>query len=118
QYASDVRRKGMLFGKVLRPPAHGARLATVDTKAAEAKPELTVVNNGEFVAVVGPTEYAAAKGLDAIKAEWKDAPKQVGAKELFKHLKDAGRRGGGGFGGGGGAPQGSIEAGLKAADKT
>jgi isoquinoline 1-oxidoreductase len=27
QYASDIRRKGMLCGKVLRPPAHGAKLA-------------------------------------------------------------------------------------------
>src|SRR6185369_4640113 len=108
QYASDVRRKGMLLGKVLRPPAYGAKLGSVDAKAAEAKPELKVIKDGEFVAVVGPTEHAAAKGLDAIKAEWKDAPKQVGAKELFKHLKDTGRRGGGGFGGGGGggAPQG------------
>src|SRR5207244_5048833 len=48
----------------------------------------------------------------------KDAPKQVGAKDLFKHLKDTGQRGKGGFGGGGAAAQGSIETGLKAADKT
>lgn len=80
-------------------------------KAAEAKPELTVVRDGELVAVVGPTEHAAAKGVDSIKAEWKDAPKPVGAKELFKHLKDTARRGGGGA-------QGSIDAGIKAADKT
>jgi isoquinoline 1-oxidoreductase len=107
----------MLFGKVLRPPAYGAKLSSVDTKAAEAKPELTVVKSGDFVAVVGPTEHDAAKGLDLLKAEWKDAPKQVGAKELFKHLKDTGRKGGGGFGGGGNA-QGNIDNGIKAADKT
>jgi nicotinate dehydrogenase subunit B len=118
QYASDVRRKGMLFGKVLRPPANGAKLSSVDTKAVDGKQELTVVHNGDFVAVVGPTEHAAARGLDLIKVEWKEGPKQVGAKELFKHLKDTGRKGGGGFGGGGGGAQGSIEAGLKAADKT
>lgn len=117
QYASDVQRKGMLFGKVLRAPAFGAKLASVDTKAAEAKPELTVVHIGDFVGIVGPTEHAAAKGLDLIKAEWKDAPKQIGAKELFKHLKDTGRRGGGGFGRGGGN-QGSIDEGIKAANKT
>ena len=116
QYASDIRRKGMLFGKVLRPPAYGAKLASADAKAAEAKPELTVVKSGDFVAVVGPTEHAAAKGLESIKAEWKDPPKQVGAKDLFKHLKDTGRRGKGGFGGG--AAQGNIETGIKAADKT
>jgi isoquinoline 1-oxidoreductase len=107
----------MLFGKVLRPPAFGAKLASVDTKAAEANPELTVIHNGDFVAVVGPTEHAATKGLDHIKAEWKDTPKQVGAKELFKHLKATAQRGKG-FGFGGGGAQGSIDAGIKAADKT
>src|SRR5262245_8952213 len=119
QYASDIRRKGMLFGKVLRPPAFGAKLTSVDTKAAEVKPELKVVHNGDFVGVVGPTEFDATKGLALVKAEWANPPKQVSAKELFKHLKDTGRAGGkGGFGGGGGAPQGSIETGIKAADKT
>jgi nicotinate dehydrogenase subunit B len=71
------------------------------------------------VAVVGPTESAAAVGISLIKAEWQTTP-QVSAKELFKHLKEKGGRGGGGggFGGGGGGAQGSIDAGLKAADKT
>ena len=117
QYASDVRREGMLFGKVLRAPSFGAKLTAADTKAAEAAPGLTVVRAGDFVGVVGPTEFAAARGLALVKAEWKEEPKQIGAKELFQHLKDTGRRGGGGFGGGGGV-QGSVEAGLKAADKT
>jgi nicotinate dehydrogenase subunit B len=119
QYATDIRRPGMLFGKVLRPPAFGAKLASVDTKAAEAKPDLKVVHNGDFVAVVGPTEHAAATGLALVKAEWKDAPKQVSSKELSKHLKDTARKAGGGFGGrGGGGAKGSIPDGLKAADKT
>ncbi len=117
QYGSDVRRKGMLFGKVLRAPAFGAKLTSVDVKAAEAKPGLTVVRTGDFVGVVGPTEYEAMKGLALVKAEWANPPKQVGAKELFKHLKETGRAGKGGFGGGGVA-QGSIEMGIKAADKT
>jgi isoquinoline 1-oxidoreductase len=117
-YASDTRREGMLFGKVLRPPAHGAKLTSVDTKAAEAKPELKVIRQGDFIAVVGPTEHAAAQGLALIKAEWQDPPKQVSSDEIFKHLTDTARKGGGGFGGGGGGAQGSIDAGLKAADKT
>jgi isoquinoline 1-oxidoreductase len=108
----------MLFGKVLRPPAFGAKLASVDTKAAEARPGLKVVHSGDFVAVVGPNEHAAAKGLELVKAQWSEPPKQVGAKELFEHLKATGRRGGGGFGGGGGGASGSVAEGLKAADRT
>jgi isoquinoline 1-oxidoreductase len=118
-YASDTRRPGMLFGKVLRPAAFKAKLTSVDAKAAEAKPGLTVVREGDFVAVVGPTEHAAAEGLALVKAEWQTTP-QIGAKDLFKHLREKAGRGGGGFGGRGGAggAQGSIDAGLKAADKT
>ena len=67
-----------------------ARVAST-RRPRRRNPGVTVVHDGDFVGVVGPTEHAAAKGLDAIKAEWKDAPKQVGAKELFKHLKDSRR---------------------------
>lgn len=117
QYASDVRRPEMLFGKVLRAPALKAKLVSVNVKAAEEKAGLTIIHDGDFVGVVGPTESAAAGGIALIKAEWQTTP-QVSSKDLFKHLKDKGGRGGGGFGGGGGGAQGSIDAGLKAADKT
>src|SRR4029077_18208840 len=58
--------------------------------------------------------------LSAIHAEWQTVD-QPSAKDLFQFLKEhpSTGRGGGGFGGrGGGGNQGSIEDGLKAADKT
>jgi isoquinoline 1-oxidoreductase len=118
QYSSDVRRPGMLFGKVLRPPSFKAKLESVQTKDAEALPGVKVVRDGDFVGVTAPTEHAAAAALEAIKGEWKTVPGPA-AGELFKYLKEhpsAGRGGGGG--GGGGGNRGSIEEGLKAADKT
>jgi nicotinate dehydrogenase subunit B len=118
QYASDIRRPGMLFGKILRAPAFQSKLVSVDSKVAEAQPNIKLVRDGDFVGVAGPTEQAADAALALVKAEWQTAP-QIPATELFKHLKErrGGGKGGGGFGGGGGA-QGSIDAGLKAADKT
>ncbi len=119
-YASDIRRPGMVFGKVLRPSAFKATLSSLDAKAAEAMPGVTVVHDGDFVGAVAPTAHAAAEAVAAIKAEWKTVP-QVSAAELFKHLKETAGRGGGagGFGGGrGGGTQGSVEKGLKEADKT
>jgi isoquinoline 1-oxidoreductase len=118
-YASDVRRPGMLYGKVLRPPAFKAKLVSVQTRDAEGKPGVKVVRDGDFVGVVAANEHDAARALDAIKAEWKTVP-QISSKELFKHLKEhpstGGRRGGGGFGGGRGGDRGSVKEGLKAAD--
>lgn len=117
KYTSDVTRPGMVFGKVLRPKKLKSKLVSVDTRAAEAAPGVTVVRDGDLVGVVAPTEYTAAEAVKLIKAEW-DAPAQVSAKDLFQHLKDkAGRGGGGGGRGGGGGTRGSIEDGLKAADK-
>jgi isoquinoline 1-oxidoreductase len=121
RYASDVRRPGMLFGKVLRPPGFKATLVSVDAAEARALSGVTVVHDGDFVGVVAPTVLAATQALAALRAEYKTVP-QPSAAELFKHLKEhpaaGGRGGGGGFGRGGGGTQGSIEEGLKAADKT
>jgi isoquinoline 1-oxidoreductase len=117
-YASDVRRPGMLFGKVLRPPSFQATLVSVKTRDAEAMPGVIVVHDGNFVGVAAPTEAAAAKALAAIHAEWRSVPQPSG-DELYQYLKthpSAGRGGGGGFGRTGG-DRGSLEEGLKAADK-
>src|SRR5262249_29354922 len=38
EYASDVRRPGMLFGKVLRPPSFKATLVSAKTADAETMP--------------------------------------------------------------------------------
>ncbi len=90
RYASDVHLLGMLFGKVLRPPAFGATLASLDTKAAEAMPGVTVVHDGEFVGVAAPSELAARRALEALQARWNRSP-QPSSGELFASLREAGR---------------------------
>ncbi len=96
-YASDVKRPGMLVGKVLRPPSFKATLVSVKTAEAEALPGVTVVHDGDFVGVAAPSEREAEDALDAVQAEWRETP-QPSAKELFKYLKDHAGAGGGGFG--------------------
>jgi nicotinate dehydrogenase subunit B len=122
QYASDIRRPGMLHGKILRPPTFKAKLKSVDTKAAEALPDVRVVHAGEFIGVVAPTAHAAANALAAIKVEWQTPGPNVSAADLFAHLKESraqgGGRGGGGFGGGGSTRKGSVPDALKAAAQT
>jgi isoquinoline 1-oxidoreductase len=118
QYASDIRRPGMLYGKVLRPPSWGATLQSVNTSAAEAMPGVIVVHDGNFVGVAAPSESLAERALAAIKAQWNPGS-SASAKNLFEELKRPGR-GGGGAGGAGrearGAASGSIEKGRTDAD--
>jgi isoquinoline 1-oxidoreductase len=85
-YSADVKRPGMLHGKVLRPPTFKATLVSVDTRQAESMPGVTLVHEGDFVAVAAVNEQLADKALDLVKAEWKSQPQPSGA-ELFKLLK-------------------------------
>ena len=36
RYAYDMTRPGMLYGRIVRPPAFHSKLASIDTKAASA----------------------------------------------------------------------------------
>ena len=86
QYTSDIHLEGMLYGKVLRPPSFGAALALCDDSAAKTMNSVTVVRDGDFVGVTAPSAHEAQKALDALRAQWKEAP-QVSSKEIFSYLK-------------------------------
>ena len=86
KYASDIKVPGVVYGKVLRPAAFGAKLVSVNTSAAEAMAGVTVTRDGDFVGVTAPTEQMAARALAAIKAQWK-AEEQPSSKTLFRDLK-------------------------------
>ncbi|HKQ73200.1 MAG TPA: molybdopterin cofactor-binding domain-containing protein [Blastocatellia bacterium] len=89
QYTPDIKLPGMLHGRVLRPSAFGATLASpasIDAKEAEKLSGVTVVRDGDFVGVTAPSEETATRAVASIRAEWKTTP-QVSAKELFAHLK-------------------------------
>jgi nicotinate dehydrogenase subunit B len=118
RYASDVTRPGLLHGKVLRPAAFNASLASADLAGAKALPGVVAVHDGDFVGVAAPNVALAEEALDAIRAEWKTTP-QPSDKDLFETLKKGGGEGGGfggGFGGRGNQNQGSVAKGLADAD--
>ncbi len=111
-YTSDIKRAEMLFGKVLRAAANGATLSSLDTKAAENLPGVTVVRDGDFVGVTAPSAQLATRALAALRAEWKTTP-QPSAKEIFDYFKqNAGQSQGGGNN-----TRGSIADGLAAAQQ-
>jgi len=73
KYAGDMRLPGMLYARILRPPAHGATPKSIDTTAAAAMAGVTVVNQNGLVAALAADPELAARALDAVKADW-DVP--------------------------------------------
>ena len=119
QYTSDIQRPGMLYGKVLRPEAFGATLASLDGSAAQKLPGVTVVRDGDFAGVVAPRSSVADEAIGALKAEWKK-PEGVAptSQTLYADLKagaSAQQPQGSGGGRGGNDAKGDVAAGLAAA---
>ncbi len=89
KFAGDIRRPGMLYARIVRPPAHGATPKSLDTSAAAALPGVTVVNHDGLVAVLAAHPDAAAKALDAVKAEWDVPAATVNSDTIYDHLVSA-----------------------------
>jgi len=94
KYPSDIIRPGMFYGKVLRPPAYGAKLTAIDLGPAKAMKDVVAVRDEQFVGVAAPTTFGAEQALAAIAktAQWERVP-HPSSKELFAHLKESARGG-------------------------
>jgi nicotinate dehydrogenase subunit B len=86
KYAGDIREPGMLFARILRPPAHGAKLVSVDAAAAKGVPGARVVEEGDLVAALHEDRERADRALSLIKAQWNKPEATVDDKTIYDHL--------------------------------
>ncbi len=93
KFVSDQKLRDMLYGRVLRSPAFGAKLVSLDTGAAAKMEGVTVMRDGEFVGVTAKDERTAEKALASIDAKWNGplagAAKSGTALSVFTRPKDA-----------------------------
>ncbi|MFB3854147.1 MAG: molybdopterin cofactor-binding domain-containing protein [Vicinamibacterales bacterium] len=90
KFAGDiVPPGGTLHARILRPPAHGATLTSVDTSAAEKLPGVRVVRDGDLVAVLHEHWDEADKALALVKPQWTRNDPPVDDKNIFDHLVEA-----------------------------
>ena len=85
-YTADVRLPGMLYARILRPPAHGAKLVSADTSAAEAVEGTQVLKDGDFIVVLHTSFETAEHAVQLIKAEWDIPPSKADNETIFKHI--------------------------------
>ncbi len=90
RFPSDVVRPGMLYGRVLRPPAYGASLQSVNLSAAQEMGDVVVVRAGPFVGFAAPSSHRATQALKAAAetASWTTSARPVSNETVFDHLRE------------------------------
>ena len=88
KYAGDLRLPGTLHACVLRPPAHGLKLATADTAAAERVPGVRIVRDGTLLAVLHPQPDTAHKALALVKGTFEGTEPDVDDGRIYQYLVD------------------------------
>jgi xanthine dehydrogenase YagR molybdenum-binding subunit len=85
-YTYDIKRPGMLYGKILRSPHPHARVVAIDLSAAKASPgvkaAINAIDPGKFVmfqgdevaAVAADTEEHAWDAIRQIKVQYEELP--------------------------------------------
>ena len=94
RYTSDLTRPGMLLGKVLRPPAPGSELESLDDTRARALPGVVVVREGSFAGVVASDAVTVGRALEGLTPRWKEAAGSNGvldSADLYRALRAAAR---------------------------
>ncbi|CAB1082547.1 Uncharacterized aldehyde oxidase, molybdopterin-binding subunit [Olavius algarvensis Delta 1 endosymbiont] len=86
RFSGDIRVPGMLYARILRPPAHGAILRRVNLEPAKGIKGVKVIRDGDLIAALHPYPDEAQKALDMIKAEWQAPEVVVDHDNLFEHL--------------------------------
>lgn len=89
RYTGDIRVPGMRYARVLRPPVHGAKLKQVDTARARAAAGVTVVEDGDLVAVLHATPDGAEEALSLLKAQWDLPPASTLTEDTIHDHLDA-----------------------------
>jgi nicotinate dehydrogenase subunit B len=90
-YVQDMRLPNMVFGRVVRPPSHGAQLVSCAEAAVRAMPGVVaVVCDGNFLAVAATREEQAIAAARSLResAQWRAGPAlPPSGAALFEHLQ-------------------------------
>ena len=86
EYIHNVRVPGMLHGRVVRPPAIGAKLIAVAEDSIKAIPGAQIVRRNDFLGVVAPREEDAIRASIILQAEWSQSEKLSEFDHLYEDL--------------------------------
>ena len=88
-YLQDFKMPGMLHGRVIRPPAIGATLVSVDEASIRDIPDVHVVRIENFLAVVSSDEWAAVRAARELQAKWTEWAGLPGSDGLDRYVRQS-----------------------------
>lgn len=86
-YVHDFTVPGMQHARVIRPPAIGATLTSVDEHSVKHLPGVKVVRIKDFLAVVAEDEWTTVRAASALRAQWSEwsgLPEQDKLAEMLR----------------------------------
>src|SRR2546421_3454598 len=89
-YVTDVRVKGMLHARVIRPPRAACKVRDIDESSIGKFKGARVVRSKDFVAVVAPREWDVVRAAQALKIDWHTLDGAFPPMEkLHEHIREA-----------------------------
>ena len=90
EFVHNVRVPGMLHGRVVRPPAVGATVVSVDEGSVGSLPgSVKVVVRRNFVGVVADKPWQAIQAAGALKIAWSQGAGLPDHRTFYDHLRNA-----------------------------
>jgi len=88
EFVHNVSVPGMLHGRVVRPPAVGAKLMGVDERSVQNMPGLAkVVVKNDFVGVVADKPWQAIQAADKLSCTWSSGVGLPSHRDFYDHLR-------------------------------
>ncbi|MGC9342914.1 MAG: molybdopterin cofactor-binding domain-containing protein [Bacteroidales bacterium] len=85
-YSADIQPEGVLYARILRPPAHDAKLVSVDTSKAESIEGVMVLREEDFIVALHKDQETADLAVYEMEAEWETPSSDVNGETVFKHI--------------------------------
>lgn len=86
KFAGDIQLPGMLYARILRPPAHGTKLIEADLSEAKQIEGVQVIHERDLIAVLHRYPDIAEMALSKIKAKFDKPSSDITEQNIFDHL--------------------------------
>ncbi len=89
EFVHNVRVPGMLHGRVVRPPAPGATVMSVDESSVQGMPGLVkVVVKKNFIGVVAAKPWQALQAADKLRITWSPGTGLANQTDFYEQLRN------------------------------